>query len=240
MLNNLNINAQDTLNVVQNNTSKLKVKNFIIPAALITSGLILRDTDLKKEVYDFQKNALQDRFAFKHDDYIQYTPTILAVLGNSMYFNSKNSFEQLTTNQLVSLIISGLIGRGVKEVVNDKRPELYGVKSFPSGHTSTAFNGATLLFLEYKDDNLWFASSGYLLATATAFFRVTNDKHWAADVLAGAGLGMATAFVVHYWSPNLYKYVERLFVKKETTTTILPYPIINNNNLGIGILMNLK
>lgn len=240
LFNALFSNAQDTLKIVAKDSSKLKVKNFIIPVTLITSGLILRDVDLKRDVYEFQQNAIGDRFTFKNDDFIQYMPTTLAVLGSTMNFKSKNSFEQLATNQLVSLTISGIFGRIIKDAVNDKRPELYGLKSFPSGHTSTAFNGATLLFLEYKDDNIWFASSGYLLATTTAFFRLTNDKHWMADVLAGAGIGMATAFVVHYWSPDIYKYFKKYILPNNKETAFFAYPIIDSNNYGMGFNLNFK
>ncbi len=233
--------AQDSLPKVNASNSKLKVKHFIIPTVLMTSGLILRDADLKKDVYEFHTNALGNRFRFKGDDYLQCAPTTLAVLGKYMGFQSENSWEQLCTNQIVSLTISGLISRTIKQEVNDKRPELYGVRSFPSGHTTTVFNAATLMFLEFKDDNIWFASSGYLFATATAFFRVTNEKHWVADVSFGAGLGMATAFIVHYWSPNLYKYVEKYIYKpKNKNITFLPYPVIQNNNYGMGLVLNLK
>jgi membrane-associated phospholipid phosphatase len=48
-------------------------------------------------------------------------------------------------------------------------------------------HNATLLFQEYKDSNLWYASSGFVFATATAILRIANNKHYSSDVLAGAG-----------------------------------------------------
>jgi membrane-associated phospholipid phosphatase len=53
-----------------------------------------------------------------------------------------------------------------------------------SGHTAIAFTNATLLFQEYKDSNLWYASSGFVFATATAILRIANNKHYSSDVLA--------------------------------------------------------
>lgn len=240
LLVNLTVQAQDSLNIVVKDSSRLKVKNFIIPAVLMTSGLVFRDVDLKRRTYEFHQNALGNRYQFKQDDFLQYLPVLLDVSGEKLGFQARHGFMQRGTNQLVSLSISGIIGRVIKMGFNDKRPELYGLRSFPSGHTNTAFNSATLLFLEYKDDNIWFASSGFVIATATGFFRVTNEKHWVADVLFGAGLGMSTAFVVHYWSPDIYKFVKKHFFKKSDDISLLPYPVISRNNFGIGLLMNLK
>jgi hypothetical protein len=39
-------------------------------------------------------------------------------------------------------------------------------------------------FQEYKDSNLWYASSGFVFATATAILRIANNKHYSSDVLA--------------------------------------------------------
>jgi membrane-associated phospholipid phosphatase len=35
---------------------------------------------------------------------------------------------------------------------------------------------------------LWYASSGFVFATATAILRIANNKHYSSDVLAGAGI----------------------------------------------------
>jgi hypothetical protein len=32
---------------------------------------------------------------------------------------------------------------------------------------------------------LWYASSGFVFATATAILRIANNKHYSSDVLAG-------------------------------------------------------
>lgn len=73
--------------------------------------------------------------------------------------------------------------------------------SFPSGHTSIAFTNAALLYYEYKDSNVWYASSGFLFATATGVLRIANNKHYTSDVLAGAGIGFASGLIVSYWNP---------------------------------------
>jgi hypothetical protein len=232
--------SQDSLIINKECNKKLKLKHFILPTVLMSSGLYLRDPKLKKEIYNYHKSALGNRFEFQADEILVNIPLVMSVTGKFFNLKSVHSWEQVCTNHLVSLSISGAITRVIKIGVNDKRPVIKGVRSFPSGHTTAAFNSATLLFLEYKDDNFWYASSGYIFATSTAFFRITNEKHWVADVLFGAGLGMASAYVVHYWSPNIYKYVKHVFNPKSKETTFLAYPIIQKNNYGMGFHLNIN
>lgn len=60
--------------------------------------------------------------------------------------------------------------------------------SFPSGHTTVAFAAATVFASEYKDKPLvgWIA---YTAATLIGLSRLTENKHWATDVLTGAAIG---------------------------------------------------
>jgi membrane-associated phospholipid phosphatase len=57
------------------------------------------------------------------------------------------------------------------------------------------------LFHEYKDTEPWIAYSGFVVATATGYLRMTNNLHWLPDVVAGAGIGMLTANVVYRLEP---------------------------------------
>jgi membrane-associated phospholipid phosphatase len=63
--------------------------------------------------------------------------------------------------------------------------------SFPSGHTTAAFAAATVYSLEYKDKKLvpWIS---YGVATLIGLSRITENKHWFTDILAGATLGYLT------------------------------------------------
>ena len=81
-----------------------------------------------------------------------------------------------------------------KDITNRSRPSGDG-KSFPSGHSSSAFTSATLanknLDSISMSENLRFAlqAGNLLLATATAWARVEAHAHFPTDVLAGAVLG---------------------------------------------------
>lgn len=60
--------------------------------------------------------------------------------------------------------------------------------SFPSGHTTAAFAAATVYALEYKDKP-FIPIVSYTAATLIGLSRITENKHWATDVLVGAMLG---------------------------------------------------
>ena len=63
--------------------------------------------------------------------------------------------------------------------------------SFPSGHTTVAFAAATVFAMEYKG-SAWVPVVAYSVATLIGISRITNNVHWATDVLAGAALGYFT------------------------------------------------
>ena len=64
--------------------------------------------------------------------------------------------------------------------------------SFPSGHASTAFAGATMLAAYVPRLRVPL----YLLATLIALSRLYNGVHYPTDVIAGAVLGTATALLL--------------------------------------------
>ena len=75
-------------------------------------------------------------------------------------------------------------------------------QSFPSGHTSYAFLGASflsaVLVFDYSDEP-WmpFAVAGsYVLASAVAAGRIASGEHFFTDVLAGAAVGSLFGWIV--------------------------------------------
>jgi membrane-associated phospholipid phosphatase len=67
--------------------------------------------------------------------------------------------------------------------------------SFPSGHSAVAFALATSLAREIEGQ--WDDAAFFTLATLTAYSRMHDDRHWASDVVFGAGIGILSARFVH-------------------------------------------
>jgi len=76
--------------------------------------------------------------------------------------------------------------------------------SFPSGHTTVAFAAATVFAKEYGD-KAYVPFIAYSAATLIGLSRITENKHWATDVLTGAVIGyMAGKNIVN----NYHRYAK--------------------------------
>ncbi|HTL07313.1 MAG TPA: phosphatase PAP2 family protein [Chitinophagaceae bacterium] len=88
--------------------------------------------------------------------------------------------------------------------------------AFPSGHTALAFAAATVYAKEYKDIPLVpFISYG--IATLIGVSRITENRHWATDVIGGGLLGFAcgTQVVNNYHRYARLKRQEGMLKKKD-------------------------
>jgi undecaprenyl-diphosphatase len=95
----------------------------------------------------------------------------------------------------ITLALKHLAGRDRPYVVRPEPEPLMTSSldlSFPSGHASTSFAGATLLALLVPHLAIPF----YLLAAAIAWSRVYVGVHYPFDIVAGALLGTGVALVV--------------------------------------------
>lgn len=101
----------------------------------------------------------------------------------------------------VSLALAGLTANAGKLAFGRPRPEqtldadgyspFSGQVSFPSGHSAMAFALATSL----ADDihRPWATVGLYGMASAVAWSRVNDNRHWFSDVAAGALVGITSA-----------------------------------------------
>lgn len=102
-----------------------------------------------------------------------------------------------------SYIISGLMVRIPKYLAGRSRPDAWGKpgpndwkgpfngKSFPSGHTTSAFAVASVVAWQYRDTP-WVPVAAYSLATLAGLSRIYDNRHWVSDVVAGAIFGTVT------------------------------------------------
>ena len=81
--------------------------------------------------------------------------------------------------------------QALKHIIDKKRPN-GGNYAFPSGHTTAAFNAATFIQIRYG----WrYGIPALTLASYVGYSRIYARKHDIWDVMAGASLGIGTAFI---------------------------------------------
>jgi len=175
------------------------VRAVVVPAALIGYGISVYDdhgfyssqqarADIQRHFPDFNHHL---------DDYLQYAPYL--ELGAVLAFGVEGRNDR--RNLALLLVKSELLMAGTVEITkratHQLRPDGSDYRSFPSGHTAQAFLAASIVHLELRDQSQWYGVGAYALATTVGAFRMLNNKHWEADVFAGAGYGILAAHLAY-------------------------------------------
>ena len=106
--------------------------------------------------------------------------------GTTFYLDDKVGRTEFYKSFFANLAVT----HGLKSVVNERRPN-GSSKSFPSGHTSAAFQGAAFIHKRYGFE---YSLPAYFAATYVGYSRVVSEKHYTHDVLAGAIIGTLSSF----------------------------------------------
>lgn len=101
----------------------------------------------------------------------------------------------LITNLVFVEPLKVITGRDRPNTGNGPYDWFAGGKSFPSGHTATAFSLAAGVSM-YADDSLWVAIPAYTLATGVAYSRIRANAHFPSDVFVGAVIGIVSTRTV--------------------------------------------
>ena len=213
------------------NQKKLTYKSLIIPTALIGSGVLLFNSQLNKDIQKDSQSFFGSNFRTEADNFTVFVPLLQMYTGKFLGFQPKNTFLHQTIDVVTANAISYIVVTAIKNSVKAHRPDDSDRLSFPSGHTAIAFTHATLLYQEYKDSNFWYASSGFVFATATGILRVANNKHYTSDVLTGAGIGLASGILVSYYNP-----FQKIRFGKNNKISAFIYPQLGNQ-MGIGAII---
>lgn len=127
------------------------------------------------------------------DNVLQYVPTV-AVFGLKVCgVKTDTSWKKRLTVSVASFAVNAGVTYALKRTIHERRPDGTDNRSFPSGHTSIAFCGATSLMHEYYKVSPWIGVAGYAVATTVAVDRVRRNRHHWGDVVAGAAIGCLSA-----------------------------------------------
>jgi membrane-associated phospholipid phosphatase len=86
-----------------------------------------------------------------------------------------------------------LVSLGLKSGFPELRPDGSDRKSFPSGHTATAFASAASI---YERQGAKVGIPALIVATFVGLARVKADKHHWYDAVAGAGIGLTSGLLI--------------------------------------------
>lgn len=127
-------------------------------------------------------------------------------LSSSLIIGDKKGTWQFTKGFLLNQALT----IGLKESINKPRPFGNGEKAFPSGHTSTAFQGASFIQRRYG----WkYGIPAYILAGFTGYSRIQAERHDGWDVLAGALIGIGSTYL--FTTPYQQEHMQLTFSSYE-------------------------
>lgn len=184
----------------------LSLRPFYPPVSLIIGGLIANghsEESVKNELAE-ERNRIMPRFRTHVDDYLQFSPLVVAYGLDAFGMHSKTDILNRTVILIKGEAMALTTATLLKSASHTLRPDGSSYNSFPSGHTTQAFAAATFLNEEYQDRYPWMPYASYTVASSVGLLRVANNRHYISDVLVGAGIGYLSMKVA-YWT-HRYKW----------------------------------
>jgi len=175
-------------------------RGFVRPAAAFAGGALL-----------FGSGAAA-RFAVPRDfnvmtdgagsdgvtDYLRYVPAVLPWVMKLSGEPTRSGWGRMAVSHGFAAGLTGSMVYALKHGAEAVRPDNSDTRSFPSGHAAIAFMGATMAAHELGWRSPWYAVGAYAFATGIAVERVVDNRHFPADVVAGAGIGIMATEIGYY------------------------------------------
>jgi len=125
---------------------------------------------------------------------VETSGDVLAVLlptiayGSTFYMDDEEGRIAFYKSFFSTLAVT----QGLKYSVKKTRPDGSDNRSFPSGHSSASFQAASFIQMRYGWE---YGVPAYLTASYVAWSRVHAKKHYVADVVAGASIGILGSYL---------------------------------------------
>ena len=195
----------------------VKPYKFMDDLTFVGVPLFLAGWAIKSDKAMFRVNAKAEQGGKKNtqlltdfktgiDDYTQFFGPAMVVGLKLGGYEGRSDWPRLAVSAGLSYGVMALLVNGIKYTAKEMRPDGSTANSWPSGHTATAFVGASLLHKEYGlTRSPWWSVAGYGVATATGVMRVLNNRHWISDVMSGAGIGILSTELGYAIGDLLFK-----------------------------------
>jgi hypothetical protein len=204
---------------------------------LFVAGIIA-----KGEKKSFRQNTSENKhtlvtdFKTEIDNYTQFFGPVMATGLKIAGVEARSDWGRYLASTAMSYGFMALFVNSIKYTAKEMRPDGSTRNSWPSGHTATAFVGATILHKEYGlTRSPWYSVAGYGVATATGVMRVLNNRHWVSDVLSGAGVGIMSGELAYAMSDLIFKGKGLLRGDAISERSIIDHPSFFSISMGLGL-----
>lgn len=171
------------------------------------------DSRLAMSINKKQSSSKTEYFSFHSNTVTYFNIAAPAIVLSAGIFKHDKKMQQDAAYMAGGFLLSTILTRSGKQLFKTIRPcDKYseitkyssgGGYSFPSGHTSAAFNTATSLCLRYPK---WYVvAPSCIWASSVGYARIYQGVHYPTDVLAGALVGAGSAFVTY----KLQRWIEK-------------------------------
>ena len=182
------------------------------------------------------KHTLVTDFKTEIDNYTQFFGPVMATGLKIAGVEGRSDWGRYLASTAMSYGFMALFVNSIKYTAKEMRPDGSTRNSWPSGHTATAFVGATILHKEYGlTRSPWYSVAGYGVATATGVMRVLNNRHWVSDVLSGAGVGIMSGELAYAMSDLIFKGKGLLRGDAISERSIINHPSFFSISMGLGL-----
>ena len=219
--------------------------SLAIPAVLIARGAFSMDSHFDHKLQRYVVQNVKGKV--RADDYVQYLPIASVFAFPNLGLPPAHTLKERLVIGATAYALTAIFVNATKYTVRHHRPDTSTHNSFPSGHTATVFTGVEILYQEYKHYDPWIGIGGYAVAAGVGLLRIHNNRHWASDVVAGAGIGILSAKLSYllfpYTSRILGKRKQPLPIEKaipETSSSLSVLPIWEPTHNTFGAALTLQ
>lgn len=190
------------------------IRIFVFLTLSLVPGIIYsqnRDIDLLRSIYTPESLPSDKLFKFISDSHFFIVAGVPVSMGTAGFIRHDDKMKNKSVEIIAGCVINFGLTSALKYSIKRERPYITYpdiVKktgalspSFPSGHTSASFELATSLSLAFPK---WYIIvPSFIWAGTVGYSRIHLGVHYPSDVVAGAILGSATAWITYEVSKKL-------------------------------------
>ena len=216
--------------------SYIRPWSLVIPAALIARGALSIDSRFDHKLQRYVTNNVKGKLRI--DDHLQYLPIAEIFVLPNLGIEPAHNLKERVLIGAAAYAMTAVFVNSMKYTIRQLRPDNSTRNSFPSGHTATVFTGVEMLYQEYKHSQPWVGITGYVVATGVGLLRIYNNRHWASDVVAGAGIGILStklSYLLFPYTSKLLQSKKERIARGASSLHMLAFPTYDAKTQGVGM-----